>query len=200
MSDGCVGIYVKGAGSEDMPPRSSCAALKKGDHLYEVSYYVVDAMDAESVHARNTITGDKLSISRTLVENTIYSTGQFAREEQLTRSQLAQKIETLGHSSFRVKFRKQVQSNDVADSLDGADLGTQAKRRKLVKTLMEGEERVMNARLVRSDEFDASMEFGRYKVIDLDDLEKTHNEKRSTRLVDTRTVSDLIVDNVRYYV
>lgn len=58
---------------------------------------------------------------------------------KLTRTQLAQKIETLGHSSFRVTFKKQIVSNDVADALANADLSSQAKRRKIVKNLMEGE-------------------------------------------------------------
>lgn len=183
-----------------MPSQTDVDALKPGDHLYEVSYYVVEKVDDEYVHVLHPATNASMQISRRIVQEQIYSTGQHTSEQKMTRSELAQKIETLGHAAFRVTFRKQVSSNDIADGLNGADLGSQAKRRKLVKTLMEGEERVMHARLLRSKDFDAAMEFGRYKVIDLKQFEETGDIGRSTRLVDTRTVSELIVDNVRYYV
>lgn len=175
-------------------------ALKAGDHLYEVSYYVVESVDDEYVHVAHPLTNSKMQISRNIVRDQIYSTDQYASEQKMTRTELAQKIETLGHAAFRVTFRKQVSSNDVADALDGKDLGTQAKRRKVVKGLMEGEERVMHARLLRSKEFDAALELGRYKVIDLKQFDETGSIGRSTRLVDTRTVTELVVDNVRYYV
>lgn len=66
---------------------------------------------------------------------------------------------------------------------------------------MEGEERVMHARLHRTEEFDASMELGRYRVIDLDELLKNgdsdKNVNKAFRLSDTRTITELIVDNKR---
>lgn len=51
---------------------------------------------------------------------------------------------------------------------------------------MEGETRVMHAKLLRSQEFDASMELGRYKVIDLKVLAQTGSTGRAIRMVDTR--------------
>lgn len=71
------------------------------------------------------------------------------------------------------------------------DLSTKAKRRKLVHNLMEGETRVMHAKLLRSQEFDASMELGRYKVIDLEVLAQTGSTGRAIRMVDTRSVCGL---------
>jgi hypothetical protein len=71
---------------------------------------------------------------------------------------------------------------------------------KVVKNLMEGEERVIHARLHRTEDFDASMELGRYRVIDLDELFKHGEDKRAFRLIDTRTITELIVDNELYYV
>ena len=91
-------------------------------------------------------------------------------------------------------------SNDVADALeneDADDMANKTKRRKILKRLMEGEERVMNARLVRDETFDCAIELGRVRVIDLD---KTTPQKEEERLVDTRTISELIVNHVRYYV
>lgn len=79
-------------------------------------------------------------------------------------------------------------------------MSSKAKRRKVVKEVMKGDTRVMHARLYRTDDFDASMELGRYRVVDLDELIKHDDEKRALRMVDTRTISELIVDGVRYFV
>ena len=55
----------------------------------------------------------------------------------------------------------------------------------------------MHAKLKRSFEDDVEMELGRYRVVD---LEKSEPGKPAPRLVDTRTVSELVVEGVRYYV
>ena len=167
--------------------------------MYEVTYYVVQDPQENGVDVK-TCDGNEMHISNGIITDNIYTTNQYERSTKLTRTQLAQKIETLGHAAFRVTFNKQVTSSDIADGIDGKDIGTQAKRRKVVKTLMDGEQRVMHARLRRTDDYDASMELGRYKVIDLDFFAKNGNEKASIRMVDTRTISELVVDNVRYYV
>jgi hypothetical protein len=62
---------------------------------------------------------------------------------------------------------------------------------------MEGEKRVMHARLWRGVEDDVEMELGRYKVVD---LEKSEPGKPAMRLVDTRTVTELVFEGVRYHV
>jgi len=147
-----------------------------------------------------TSTGTTLQITNDLVESIAYCTNQFEREVKMTRTELAQKIEQLGRSAFYIKFRKLVQPNDVADALDGADLSTQAKRRKVVKEAMQGKERVMHARLYYSSEADVEIELGMYRVIDLEVLFETKDEKKSIRMIDMRQISELIVDNVRYYV
>ena len=151
--------------------KCNASDLKPGDTLYEVSYHTVRSVDNEFVHVTTEGGGD-VKISRSVVEDSIFSTDQYEHEKKVTLTELAQKIETLGHSAFRVTFRLQVTPNDVADGLEGADCGTKAKRRKLVKDLMEGKTRVMHARLHRTDEFDASQELGRYLLVDLDELKK----------------------------
>lgn len=48
-------------------------------------------------------------------------------------------------------------------------------------------------RLHRTEEFDAAQELGRYRVIDLEALDKSGgNLKTSMRLIDTRTCEELI--------
>ena len=125
---------------------------------------------------------------------------RYDQEQRVTRTRVAQILEGVGSMPFKVTFRKQVASNDVADALeneDADDMANKTKRRKILKRLMEGEERVMNARLVRDETFDCAIELGRVRVIDLD---KTTPQKEEERLVDTRTISELIVNHVRYYV
>jgi hypothetical protein len=67
---------------------------------------------------------------------------------------------------------------------------------------MDGEERVMHCRLHRSEQFDAAMELGRYRVVDIAALLKDKNGdyKKALRMIDTRTLTELVVDNIRYYV
>lgn len=175
------------------------STLKKGDHLFEVCYYVFDHNDDEFTHVVDR-DGGMLKISRNLVDKFMTCTSQHTVEKKVTRTELSGIIEGLGHTSFRVTFRKQVNPNDVADALDGKDVSTQAKRRKVMKELMAGEERVMHAKLVRSQEFDAAMELGRYKVFDLDALTPGQDAARAIRMVDTRTISEVVAEGIRYYV
>lgn len=186
-----------------MVKHTDVSKLKVGDKFYRVVHYEVTGVDGDDVHTFSDTAG-KSTISRSLVEKSAFTTNQYVTEQKVTRTELAQKIETLGHAAFKVVFRKQVAANDIADGLVGADVTTQSKRRKVIKQLMEGEERVMHARLHRTEEFDASMELGRYRVIDLDELLKHGDDGNHThkafRMIDTRTVTELVVDNKRYYV
>lgn len=189
-----------------MPPAKQSAinkALKKtiklpnrGERLAMFNYYLVTDIDNEYVHVTDEA-GAGLRISHSIVEDACVSTTQFTKTEKVNRTRLAQIIEGVGHLPFCVHFRKQVVPNTVADGLVGADLSTQAKRRQVVKALMEGEQRTMHCRLHRSTEDDVEMELGRYKVID---LEKSTPGAPAQRLVDTRTIEWLVVDGVKYTV
>ena len=182
-----------------MAKRTDVSQLQIGDKFYRVVHYEVTGIEGNNVHTKSDTAGHS-TISKSLVENSSYTTNQYVEKKKVTRTQLAQKIESLGHAAFKVTFKKQVAVNDVADGLSGADVTTQAKRRKVVKSLMEGEERVIHARLHRTEDFDASMELGRYRVIDLDELFKHGDESRAFRLIVTRTITELIVDNELFYV
>lgn len=191
-----------------MVKRTDVQKLKVGDKFYRVVHYEVTGIDynvfGNTVHTISDTAGES-SLSSGLVEKSAFTTNQYVTEQKVTRTELAQKIETVGHAAFKVVFRKQVAANDIADGLVDADVTTQTKRRKVVKKLMEGEERVMHARLHRTEEFDASMELGRYRVVDLDELLKHgaadgEHANKAFRMIDTRTITELIVDNKRYYV
>ena len=170
--------------------------VKLGEYLTLFNYYKVEGIDDEYVHVSDE-KGNRIRISKGIVNDSMHSTDQYTKSEKVTRTRLAQIMEGLGHAAFRVTFQKQVTPAAVADELEGRDVSTKAKRRKVVNELMRGETRVMHAKLQRSIEDDVEMELGRYKVID---LEKSEPGKPAPRLVDTRTVSELVVEGVRYYV
>lgn len=177
-------------------PKATADKVVVGERMAMFNYYVVTEVDGNYVHCTDH-NGQSVRIGRGIVADAMTSTSQFTREEKVTKTRLAQIMEGLGHAAFRVTFTKQVAATTVADGLDGKDLASQAKRRKVVKQLMDGEKRVMHARLWRSAEGDdVEMELGRYKVVD---LEASEPGKPAQRLVDTRTVTELVVEGVRYY-
>ena len=117
-----------------MAKRTDVSQLKIGDKFYRVVHYEVTGIEGNNVHTKSDTAG-RSTISKGLVENSGYTTNQYVEKKKVTRTQLAQKIETLGHAAFKVIFKKQVAVNDIADGLSGADVTTQAKRRKVVKNL-----------------------------------------------------------------
>jgi hypothetical protein len=166
-----------------------------GEFLTLFNYYKVEHMDSEYIHVVDE-QGNRVRISKPIVNDSMHSTTQYTKSVKVTRTRLAQIMEGVGHAAFCVTFKKQVTPTSVADELENKDLGTKAKRRKVLNELMAGETRVMHAKLQRSIEDDVEMELGRYKVID---LEHSEPGKPAMRLVDTRTVSELIVEGVRYH-
>ena len=167
-----------------------------GERLAMHSYYEVTSKDKEYIYVTDE-NGDRLKIGLSIVDSSMTSTTQFSSEEKVTRTRMAQLMETLGHAAFKVTFNKQVSATAIADGLDGADMGTQSKRRKVVNRLFQGEERVLHGRLWLSRENDVEMELGRYKVID---FENSKPGKPAQRLVDTRTIKELVVEGKRYFI
>ena len=176
-------------------PKAEASKVQVGERLALFNYYTVTSTDKAWIHVKDE-KGNGLSIARDIVDQSMTSTTQFQREEEVTRTRLANIIGTAGHAAFRVTFTKAVEPNAVADALaDKIDdvKGTQAKRRKVVREAMRGEERVMHCRLCRSGE---PTELGRYQVID---LEAQDTGKHALRLVDTRTVSEVVIEGTRYF-
>lgn len=178
-----------------MAPLADDKKVVVGEHLAIVNYYTVTGTDSEWIHCKDT-RGNAIRVGRAVVP-TMMSTSQYTREVKTTRTEIAQKIESAGHAPMRIKFYKQIKNNDVADGLDGKDLSTTAKRRKVLNQLMKGELRDIHCKLKRSKEDDVQMELGRFRV---DDLELYGKGGCTERLVDTRTVEELILEGVRYYV
>ena len=179
-----------------MASKARASEVKVGERLALFSYYKVDTIDSQWVHCTDEH-GTQVRIGRPIVDSSMVSTTQFSKTTKVSQTRMAQIIEGLGQIPFCVCFNKKVEANAVADGLDGEDLSSQAKRRKLVKTLMTGEERIMHCRLHRSIEDEVEMELGRYRVID---LEASAPGKPEQRLVDTRTIKWVVADGVKFTV
>ena len=175
----------------------SSSTLKNGDRFGFFHYYKVTNTDSEFFHCVDE-RGDGVRIGKAVIDSGgAASTSHYHTVRKASRTQIAKRIEEVGHHPFGICFLKAPDVGAMADRLDNADLQTAAKRRKIAKSMLEGERRVMHARLHRSAEDDVEMELGRYRVID---LEKSSPGKPAMRLVDTRTVEWLIHDGIKYEV
>lgn len=184
------------------PQNCDVSKLKKGDKFYRILYYEVVEKAPNKVITVSDIAG-RSEISNRLVECSAFATNQYIKDEKVTRTEMSEKIATLGHAAFQVTFRKAKNANEMADTLDLGEFenANKTKRRRIMKDLLEGEERVMNCRLYRNESDNTSFEFGRFRVIDLDVYHTCgYDEKKAMRLVDSRTVSSLIVDNCKYHI
>jgi hypothetical protein len=78
-------------------------------------------------------------------------------------------------------------------------VSTPAKRLRAIRKGMEGEIRVLHGRLHRTRENDPDVEFGRIKVVDLE-VASARTNRPAFRLVDTRSITELVVEGVLYHV
>lgn len=181
-----------------MPPsKASASKVAVGERLALFSYYVVDSVDSGAggyIYCTDEH-GSQVQIGKAIVDSSMVSTTQFNKTTKVTQTRMAQILESLGHLPLCVCFNKKVEPTHVADELEGKDISSKAKRRKVVKDLMTGEERIMHCRLFRSTEDDLEMELGRYRVID---LEKSAPGEPAQRMVDTRTIKWIIVDGIKF--
>ena len=174
--------------------------VKVGEHLALFSYYRGTQIDAGFVHCTDLTNGQQVRIGKGIVDNgSVHSTQQHTKDVKVTRTQLHNIMANVGHAAFRVTFNKQVAEAAVADALSGADLSTQTKRRKVVKQAMQGEQRVMHARMLRGE---TDAELGRWKVVDLEAISDPSSSDKPlpVRVVDSRTITELVVEGTRYHV
>lgn len=182
--------------------------LDTGDYLYEKNYHRIDSLTVgsdgkvESALVTNQ-RGIQSIIPAELLEE-LTSTSQFNREYLVVPTTLSKMPEEfVGGQPFRVTFIKDVKPNDVADALADrlAEAGeSQAKRRKVMRDLMQGERRVMHAKLNLSAHGDVIMERGRYQVIDLDvERDQSKPGDKGLRWMDSRTITEIVVNGKRFY-
>lgn len=164
--------------------RCDTASLRTGDVLSRMNYMTVVAIHGDSVHVRDP-TGFEWSIKDTILRSQAYASDQYASVEAVTRVELARLLEQdVRDTAFSCSFRKLPNADEQDALLDGADLSTGVKRKRVAKALQQGPERVMHGYI------EDTHELGRLPVFDL--VANAH------RLVDLRTLAWLTFKNVRY--
>jgi len=129
------------------------------------------------------------------------SAHDFAKEEKITKTELANIFISSSRVAMTVCFYKQVKETDVvkeiSDAVASAKIAEIEKAiKKGVKKAIIGEERVMKGR-----HYGSMDEFGRINFVDMEipkDTTKSYDVRM--RLVDPRTISYLVVNNIKYSV
>lgn len=167
-------------------------SLKAGDLLAVNNKYIVTHVDDEWVHCTTYGTDSGIRFGVKLVEESVFSAAQFTSEQKVTSTELSAKLKAAGHAVFTCVFTKKPTVKAGAAHLDNnVDLGSAAKRRKVAQAILTGEARVLRGCLARHG---GPEESGRVSVIDLEVTDGSHNQ----RLIDLRTITELILENVRY--
>ena len=175
--------------------------LKVGERLSRTQYYQVKEISngwgTPSLTVENEW-GFSFTINgREIVENEMCSAEQFTETEKVTRTELAELLETAGDAIFTVCFSKQVKEKDAKKALEsfldqkGRKTELKKKVKDLAKQVLGGEERKLIGYLLRTEP-----KMGRSQVIDLE-IDK---DKHRIRLVDHRTLRWLILKGVKYEV
>ena len=152
--------------------------------------------DAHNIYVKD-MEGGPVQISISIVENESTCSDQFTVAKKVTRTELSHIIQNIGHAVFRVTFNKKPTAEGMVTAYEAEDTSTTAKKIKVMKSLIDGELRVLHGRLHRTKEYETSVEVGRIAVID---LKESVPGNAAFRLVDTRAITELIVEGKRYFV
>lgn len=154
---------------------------------------------AGSVKLRCVGTNRRMNVSAKCLKH-FQSTASFFKTRFITRTKLAVKVVSLGRRAFRASFQKLPNADEVANELlEGFDDLTTSFKRKRVRQVMYGQRRVMHCVLERSEDDDVMVELGRVRVLDLE-VASEQGFAKAQRLLDLRTIEELIVSGVKYIV
>jgi len=186
------------------------SSLKSGSVLSESSFFVVKSVDAKGIVASDEF-GNDINLSKEYVEKILNSADQFSTEEKYTKTQLADLFINSPRIAMTVAFTKQDTAKtkkayeaEVAAAVEAVQNAKVSEVEGLLKNLIAnpisknipGELRVMKG---RHDGFIDDL--GR--IAHFIDMEKplsitaTGHDTRS-RQVDPRTISYIIVNDVKY--
>ena len=153
--------------------------------MCEINYIKVLAVQDDKCDVEDVNTGQTWSVSKSILETQAYTSDQYTSSEKVTRTELARILEIdIRDKVFSVCFTKMPNLQDQEKILEGADLSTSSKRKRVAKELGVGQERIMHA--YAKDTHD----MGRLPVYDV--------EAKGDRLVDLRTIKWLVFANKRY--
>jgi len=136
------------------------------------------------------------TVAGSILQNEAFSATQFTKEREVSRTEMVEALESAGDSVFTVVFDKKVSQKSIAQEItdlqaDEEGFQTMSKRdiNKLAKTLLAGTERRLVGYLASTEP-----KMGRSTVVDLE----IATDKHRLRLVDHRTIKELVLRNVRY--
>jgi arsenate reductase-like glutaredoxin family protein len=164
----------------------SCDAkqLKVGSRLSRVSYLEVLEVSPKGVVVKNT-NGLQWTINPSILEAETISADQFSETKKVNRTEMAELLENAKDCIFTVTFGKQLSAEKVLNNLKDSE---RMSKQQLAKAILQEEQRVLIGRLVSTEN-----KLGRSIVEDLENTTGT-----SLRLVDHRTISELILNNIKY--
>lgn len=177
-----------------MESRTNTSLLQVGDRLSRVSYMEIISTDSKSCRVKNQ-DGLVWTIANTVLENEASTANQYVEERKVSRTEMISALEHAGDSVFTVVFGKKVSQKDIASDITSLqkDEGfvNMSKREidAMAKKLLGGTERTLVGYLASTEP-----KMGRSTVVDL----LISPDQHQLRLVDHRTITELILQNVRY--
>jgi len=170
--------------------RSNPQALKIGDRLSRVSYMEVVGKAGSTFRVKNE-EGMVWSIAASILENEAYAASQYTEEREVSRTEMVEALESAGDSVFTVVFDKKTSQKSIVTALSALDELPDKKTQlnKLAKSILAGEERRLVGYLASTEP-----KMGRSTVVDLE----VSTDQHRLRLVDHRTLKELVLRNVRY--
>lgn len=171
--------------------------IKRNDILSRTSYMqVIDT--GGKVRVKNT-TEFQWEIENPILQNECKSANFFNKEEVVSRTRICEILESTNGAVFTVVFSKQLNENKFAEIVTNLSNGEASRLassqvKSYLEQVLQGEERTLIGHLI-----DTKQEFGRYKVVDLE-VQFTDPKAHSLRQVDSKTISELIFNSVKYKV
>lgn len=164
--------------------------IRKGEALTFIYHTTVERIDFNKLGVKDVDRGDTFDVIGRTLWNTAYSADQFAKEEKVTKTKLAELFFHVGNMPFTVNFNKQPKSSDILDQLFSGEIRVSKAE---AKKLLKGEERTLRGYAVSHESG-----LGRSMVIDVDIQKTDASYDPRLRQVDRRTINWLIVNNVKY--
>lgn len=192
----------KAPGTEELPlkydratPKWTSSKLAVGNWFSSSTYYKVkEITDKETCQVVNPESGSHaLQMSIDIMKYEMHSGTVFSKEEHLARTKIIELLASAKDCVFTVTFHKKIDADFVKTKLQSAPSDTWNNTKKLQvlsKELLMGPECIMTCRLSKTEH-----KLGRSKVIDLN-----APAGMNYRQIDHRTVTSLILKNVKYIV
>lgn len=174
--------------------------LKVGDVFARVSHGKIVAINGDLFEVENEA-GFRWTIAKGIVAREFCFAGAHSRSEKVTVSAIERIFkEGIGSNVFTVTFTKKPDVGAGVAAVDGSgwDALNKTKRRKVIADVLTGASRTLIGRLNVDAYRAADSEpetLGRMKVVDL----QVPAGERNERMIDLRTVTELIVGGVRYH-